>query len=168
MTYAMPLSLGVCGERECMDIRLTEEFPLEEIAPRLNAHLPADLRALEATEPVDKFEEIQYGDYEVFLESQNPAALQAKLDALLGREAILVRKHTKKGDKDFDIKPDFADIQVQPQENGLLLQLRLPCSMNGSTNPALLLEALKQYEGEEPFSTITRKRLLLKDFSELR
>ena len=44
MTYAMPLSLGVCGERECMDIRLTEEFPLEEIAPRLNAHLPADLR----------------------------------------------------------------------------------------------------------------------------
>ena len=168
MTYAMPLSLGVCGERECMDIRLTEEFPLEEIAPRLNAHLPADLRALEATEPVDKFEEIQFGDYEVFLESQAPAALQAKLDALLGREAILVRKHTKKGDKDFDIKPDFADIQVQPQENGLLLQLRLPCSMNGSTNPALLLEALKQYEGEEPFSTITRKRLLLKDFSELR
>lgn len=168
MTYAMPLSLGVCGERECMDIRLTEEFPLEEIAPRLNAHLPADLRALEATEPVDKFEEIQYGDYEVFLESQNPAALQAKLDALLGREAILVRKHTKKGDKDFDIKPDFADIQVQTQENGLLLQLRLPCSMSGSTNPALLLEALKQYEGEEPYSTITRKRLLLKDFSELR
>lgn len=168
MTYAMPLSLGVCGERECMDIRLTEEFPLEVIAPRLNAHLPADLRALEATEPVDKFEEIQYGDYEVFLESQNPAALKAKLDALLGREAILVRKHTKKGDKDFDIKPDFADIQVQTQENGLLLQLRLPCSMSGSTNPALLLEALKQYEGEEPFSTITRKRLLLKDFSELR
>ena len=168
MTYAMPLSLGVCGERECMDIRLTEEFPLEEIAPRLNAHLPADLRALEATEPVDKFEEIQYGDYEVFLESQAPAALQAKLDALLGREAILVRKHTKKGDKDFDIKPDFADIQVQTQENGLLLQLRLPCSMSGSTNPALLLEALKQYEGEEPYSTITRKRLLLKDFSELR
>ena len=168
MTYAMPLSLGVCGERECMDIRLTEEFPLEEIAPRLNAHLPADLRALEATEPVDKFEEIQYGDYEVFLESQNSAALQAKLDALLGREAILVRKHTKKGDKDFDIKPDFADIQVQIQENGLLLQLRLPCSMSGSTNPALLLEALEQYEGEGPYSTITRKRLLLKDFSELR
>ena len=89
MTYAMPLSLGVCGERECMDIRLTEEFPLEEIAPRLNAHLPADLRALEATEPVDKFEEIQFGDYEVFLESQAPDVLQAKLDALLGREAIL-------------------------------------------------------------------------------
>ena len=96
------------------------------------------------------------------------AADGAEALALLGREAILVRKHTKKGDKDFDIKPDFADIQVQTQENGLLLQLRLPCSMNGSTNPALLLEALKQYEGEEPFSTITRKRLLLKDFSELR
>ena len=50
MTYAMPLSLGVCGERECMDIRLTEDVPLEDIAPRLNAHLPAGLQALEATE----------------------------------------------------------------------------------------------------------------------
>ena len=31
MTYAMPLSLGVCGERECMDIRLLEEMPLDQI-----------------------------------------------------------------------------------------------------------------------------------------
>ncbi len=47
MTYAMPLSLGVCGERECMDIRLTEEFPLEEIAPpveRPPSRRPAGLR----------------------------------------------------------------------------------------------------------------------------
>src|SRR5699024_10261163 len=48
MTYAMPLSLGVCGERECMDIRLTEEVPFSELTVRLNACLPRGLRALEA------------------------------------------------------------------------------------------------------------------------
>ena len=40
MTYAMPLSLGVCGERECMDIRLTEEVPYSELTVRLNTCLP--------------------------------------------------------------------------------------------------------------------------------
>ena len=77
------MSLGVCGERECMDIRLTEELPLDQIAFRLNAHLPAGLRALEAAEPVDKFEDIQFGDYQLFLESQVPGALEEKLRNLL-------------------------------------------------------------------------------------
>ena len=43
MTYAMPLSLGVCGERECMDIRLTEEVPYSELTVRLNTCLPRGL-----------------------------------------------------------------------------------------------------------------------------
>ena len=137
MTYAMPLSLGVCGERECMDIRLTEDVPLEDIAPRLNAHLPAGLQALEATEPVDKFEDIQYGAYQLFLEG-DPAALEEQLHTLFQREEVLVLKHT------------------------------MPCSVNGSTNPALLQEALKRHLGLEPYGAITRKCLLLQDFSPLR
>jgi len=168
MTYAMPLSLGVCGERECMDIRLMEEFPLEEIPARMNAHLPTDLQVLDATEPVDKFEDVQFADYEMFLETTDPDNFMAKLQELMDRETILVLKHTKKGEKDFDIKPDFAGTQAKRAEGGLVLQLRLPCSMNGSTNPALLLEALKRYEGVELYCSITRKRLLRKDFSELR
>ena len=154
MTYAMPLSLG-------------EDVPLEDIAPRLNAHLPAGLQALEATEPVDKFEDIQYGAYQLFLEG-DPAVLEEQLHTLFQREEVLVLKHTKKGDKEFDIKPDFQNAQLHPQEDGLLLELRLPCSVNGSTNPALLQEALKRHLGLEPYGAITRKCLLLQDFSPLR
>ena len=168
MTYAMPLSLGVCGERECMDIRLTEEVPFSELTVRLNACLPRGLRALEAGEPVGTFEEIQYGEYEMALEGEDPAVLEEKVRSLLERETVLVRKHTKKGDKDFDIKPDFANTRIVSQKDGLLIHLCLPCSVAGSTNPSLLLEALKQYEGIEPFFQITRKRLLTQDFSEFR
>lgn len=96
MTYAMPLSLGVCGERECMDIRLTEEVPYSELTVRLNTCLPRGLRALEAGEPAGKFEEIQYGEYEMALEGEAPAVLEEKVCSLLERETVLVRKHTKK------------------------------------------------------------------------
>ena len=58
-----------------------------------------------------------------------------------------MRKHTKKGDKDVDIKPDFQNVQLQPQEDGLLLQLRLPCSMSGSTNPALAVGGSQAVRG---------------------
>ena len=168
MTYAMPLSLGVCGERECMDIRLTEDCPLDQVAETVNAHLPRDLRVLGATEPIDKFEDIQFGEYEIALETDDPDALEQQLQNLLARETILVLKHTKKGEKEFDIKPDFSGVQWTKEDPGLVLSLKLPCSMNGSTNPALLLEALKRYENVEPYCSITRKRLLKKDFSELR
>ena len=165
MTYAMPLSLGVRGERECMEIRLTEEIPYQEIVTRLNKHLPGDLRILEVTDPVDSFDDIAFGQYEIFLSSNHPALLEEKLQALLAQDTIIVQKHTKKGIRDFDIKPDFQKVQIERQEDGLLLNLCLPCSMGGSTNPALLLEALKNYQGEEPYYVITRKGLMTKDFS---
>lgn len=167
MTFAMPLSLGVCGERECMDIRLTEDLPLEEVAPRLGAHLPGGLRALEAAEPAQGFEQVRFAAYELLLEG-DPAALEEALAGLFAMEQVPVLKHTKKGDREFDIKPDFQNAGAQRQEGGLLLSLRLPCSVEGSTNPALLLEALKRHRGLSPYCAITRKRLLLEDFSPLR
>ncbi len=60
MTYAMPLSLGVQGERECMDIRLTEERDCTKIIAALNEKLPKDIRALHAAEPRQKLEEIAF------------------------------------------------------------------------------------------------------------
>ena len=97
MTYAMPLSLGVQGERECMDIRLTEERDCTKIIAALNEKLPKDIRALHAAEPRQKLEEIAFADYELFLEAENVEALKERLDALFSKKEILVIKHGKKG-----------------------------------------------------------------------
>lgn len=167
MTYAMPLSLGISGERECMEIRLTEDVPFSEVAARLNEKLPDDIFVFAVTEPVRKFEEIEFAEYEIVLEAADSGALEQKINSLLSRENVVVLKHTKKGDKEFDIKPYFADLRAEWLEGALKLTLRLPCSAAGSVNPGLLLEALKKHEGAEPYAQITRKRLLTKDFSEI-
>ena len=169
MTYAMPLSLGIRGERECMDIRLTEPVPFDEIVSRLDRRLPADAKILEAAEPQRKFEEIQYAEYEVLLEGADSGALEGELRELLAMPQLLVMKHGKKGDREVDIKPYFVGAEIRREGPAAVsLGFRLPCGVQGSVNPQLLLEAMRRYQGVEPDARITRKRLLLKDFSEIR
>lgn len=169
MTYAMPLSLGVQGDRECMDIRLTAEVPFDEIVSRLREKLPEDIRVFAAGEPVTPFEAIAFAEYELLLESESAAALEEKLRTLLSRETVTVVKRGKKGDKEMDIKPYFSDLKPEcVNSTRLKLSLCLPCSVAGSVNPSLLLEALRDCEGEEPEAQIVRKRLLTEDFSEIR
>jgi len=169
MTFAMPLSLGASGERECMDIRLTEdEMPLDEVAGKVNPHLPKDITVWGVTEPGNKLDAIAYADYTLCLETTDSALLQARIERLFSAGPVLVKKHGKKGDKELDITPYFSGMTMDSTKPGrLVLEVRLPCSVSGSVNPGLLLDALKQYEGLEPYTEITRKRLLLEDFSEI-
>lgn len=65
VTFALPLSLGVEGKHESMDIRLLEDMPKEEIIHRLNDALPKDIRVYDVTEPQMKPGKIAYADYEI-------------------------------------------------------------------------------------------------------
>lgn len=167
MTFAMPLSLGVSGMRECVDIRLTEEMDLKEAARSLAKCLPEDIAVLEVSEPRLGFDEIAYGEYEIRLETEEPRRLSEEIVSMLGLESVPVIKHGKKGDKVLDIKPYFAGFTHQVEEGALVLTGRLPCSNNGSVNPGLLLDALKALRGQEPYGEISRTRLLTKDFSDM-
>ena len=139
---------------------------VETVKEKLGQRLPGGIRILEVTQPREKLEHIGYGLYEIRLEEDRPGLGEA-VERLLSREEIIVKKHTKKGERDLDIKPYFQEAKLAPCQNGVLLEVLLPCSQEGSVNPGLLLEALKACEGREPFSQITRVKLLTKEFSEM-
>lgn len=162
LTITMPLSLGMIGLRESMDIRLLEEVPDEEIIEKLNAALPLDIHVYGVTEPVMKPCEVRFATYEIDYEVENRTAEQAKEEimGLLSREEILVTKHTKRGPKEFDIRPYFADMQLEIREDGWLHTcLTLPISVNGGVNPGLLKMAVERYVGLELYERITRTGL---------
>lgn len=167
MTFAMPLSLGVSGERECMEIRLVEETDFALAAAGLNRCLPKDIRVLNIAEPQHPFDAIAFAEYELYLSWDEPQALSAAMDRLMSKDSVIVMKHSKKGDKPFDIKPAFEAMTKEILPEAAVFTAALPCTLEGSVNPSLLLRALKQYEGIEPDSEITRKRLLAKDFSDI-
>lgn len=168
MTFAMPLSLGVSGLRECMDIRLTEDMRSEEAARILGEQLPKDISVLEITEPELGFDAVAFAEYMIRLDIDEPEALANMLDELLGQDSIIVMKHNKKGDKEFDIKPHFSLLDKQAESGALTIRLRVSCSQEGSVNPSLLLDALKLYKNTEPYAETTRIKLMTKDFSDMR
>ena len=84
VTFALPLSLGVEGKHESMDIRLLEDMPKEEIIHRLNDALPKDIRVYDVTEPQMKPGKIAYADYEIryAADERDPRILKEALEAL--------------------------------------------------------------------------------------
>lgn len=168
MTFAMPLSLGVSGLRECMDIRLVEAADLTSAAESLDPHLPKDISVLEITEPESGFDAVAYAEYSIRLDSVAPEELAAALEEMLAQDSVIVMKHSKKGDKEFDIKPHFTLLDKRFGENTLEIKLRVSCGQEGSVNPSLLLDGLREYKNLEPDAAITRLALLKKDFSDMR
>ena len=71
LTITMPLSLGMIGLRESMDIRLTEEMAGEEIIRRLNTALPLDIHVFDVTEPVMKAKDVAWASYEIVYRPEN-------------------------------------------------------------------------------------------------
>ena len=63
LTFALPLSLGIDGVRESMDLRLVEEISKEELIRTVNEGLPEDIRLFDVTAPTMKPGKIAYGDY---------------------------------------------------------------------------------------------------------
>ena len=162
LTITMPLSLGMIGLRESMDIRLTEEMAGEEIIRRLNTALPLDSHGFDVTEPVMKAKDVAWASYEIVYRPENCTPQEAldKLQELLSREEILVSKHTKKGPKEFDIRPYFQDFSPTLAEDGSLRgEHRLPISLNGGVNPGLLKDAAARHLGLDLYERITRTNL---------
>ncbi len=164
LAFAMPLSLGMAGERECVDIRLTEEISLPEVAQRLSERLPGDIPIISAAKPVHRLEEVAYAQYELCLYDMRRERVIEDLEKLFSGEKIIVSKHTKKGKREIDIKPYFSSLSlITKEERDVLIRVSLPASNSGGINPRLLLDALGY---EDIFEETTRVRLLLSDFSD--
>lgn len=155
LTFAAPLSLGFEGLRETMDLRLEEDMPYSELVERLNAAFPEGFEAISAAEAVCKAGELGLSTYRLTLDCP-PDVVRA----LLAQGEILVEKRTKKKTiKTIDIRPAFANAQVEENGEGTVVTVTLPTG-NDNVNPSLFLQALNGATGEEYHMRVMRLELL--------
>ena len=161
LMFPLALSLGAESLCECMDVRLTEEVPEDEILTRLNAALPEGLRALRVGTPGREAVEIGSAVYEITLTGQD---VRARWEAFLAQESIPIEKKTKKGMKTVDIRPQITQEALEETPDGLTLTLRLPAGNEGNLNASVVTDAFTAFtEGAVQCRRICRTKIFCLD-----
>ena len=166
-TFPLPLSLGFRGERECMDIRLTEEFDFNKIKEKLNVCLPEGIRVFDVTEPVMKAKEITFASFRIKITSDDvtPDNLYNICSELLNKDEILVEKRTKKkGIKEIDIKSYLDKFKLERNIGGAILTVTLPAGSSTNINPTLVQKSIERYYGIEVYFDVTKTDMYDKNF----
>lgn len=158
-TFPLPLSLGFKGERECMDIRLVEDYSYDLIKNKLNESLPRGIKIFEVTEPKMKAKEIAYAVFKIKISSDKITAdkLYKTVYELFNKEEILVEKKTKKrGVKEIDIKPYLDNYKLEKNIEDVILHITLPAGSVTNINPLLIQKAIEKYYNIDVYFDVTK------------
>ena len=167
LSFAAPLSVGIKGEREIMEVPLQEETGEETFLSRINAVLPGDLTALRARALPDDHPAAMAGLFAaqyLIQPEQDADVLLASVPDFLKHETIPYLRRTKSGERMDDLR--LMIYNLVSKEEGLLATLAL--QERGTAKPDALMEALAGYAGVPvPHCLITRTMLLDERFSPL-
>lgn len=154
LTFALPLSLGYESAAETVDFRLGSNVPYREIVEKLNAVLPAGFKAYKAAKPVMNAKVIRFADYNISFtaEETDPEEVLAQWYRCFTREAVTVKKVTKRGAEDVDLKAgDKIKLsKLKRFEDRFCFKARLVSGVEFNVNPSLVLQAFKEFSGIEP------------------
>lgn len=165
INFAAPLSLGMPGENELVEIKLDEGqkvFDEADMSDALSRALPAALRLVSTRLLPDTHPSpmalLRAAEYSIDLR-RNPELLERVPD-FYAQTAIPAVRKTKTGDKPCDIRPMMSDLAVQ--DGWVTVTLAL-CEQQ-TCKPALFLDALAAFAGvPAPEPMIVRKQMLGQD-----
>ena len=167
LSLAAPLSVGMAGEREVLEVPLSAPCTQETFLKALNLALPPEIRCKaclikpdETAAPMAQLQAAQYAAE--FLEEADKVL--AAVPAFLEKEQWMAVKRTKKGEKEFDLRPLVYNLLIKEGR----LHMTLALSESGTAKPEAVLEALAQLaETPVPRAIVTRTGLLGQNFSPL-
>lgn len=161
LSLAAPLSVGMAGENEVMDVPLEKEVAVEACERAISEALPAGIRCVRCVRVPDDapaaMAQVRAAEYRFdFMEEADK--LFAALPAFMARESVMTVRKTKKGDKVFDLRPLVYSLY---EEEGSL-RASLALAPEGTAKAEIVLNELAKEAGLEkaPRAIATRVRLL--------
>jgi radical SAM-linked protein len=145
LSILLPLSVGASSACELMDFQLPAPVDLKEMPERLSAAMPEGISVLEAYPEGRKVRELKWlrvsGTFTY--DSADVCEMRDGLQAFYAREAIVIRKKTKRGEGESDIAPAIRSIGFSAGERQVLLEAVIS-AQEPTLNPDLLVSALSQ------------------------
>ena len=160
LNFAAPLSVGMPGKKEIMEVPLEKEISTQEFLEKLSAALPVDLPCLLAIPHDDRhaapMAQLTAAVYEAKMENV-PDGLAEAVEKFLAQKEIPAIRKTKSGMKPCDIRPMIYGLNVQ----GNKLQMLLALCEKATCKPDLLLSSLFSFAGvERPRMLVTRLQMM--------
>lgn len=150
MSFAAPLGVGLESNGEYMDIEVHSIPSCQEVKKRLNA---AGVQGIEIVSvrilpenAGNAMASVAAAEYTVqFREGRSPRTdMEKLLPAFLSREEILYTKETKKGTREFNIRPGIYQLTW----DGDAFHMLLNASSAGNIKPVQVVTALLEGCGE--------------------
>jgi radical SAM-linked protein len=162
ISLAAALPLGFSSICEVLDMRLTEELPLDGMKERIQAAVPSGLKILQVESVDEKLPALQtlveQAEYEiVFTEPVEGARLSEQVAEMLNTTSL---PRERRG-KSYDLRPLIEQVSlVTDPEGGLRMKMRLIAREGATARPEEILDHL----GIVPETVrVERTRLIFKD-----
>lgn len=166
LSFAAPLSVGVIGLRELMEVPLEDGVTEDGFLQAMNAVLPGCLRIRACRSVGDDFPALMSlvagADYRIaFSKGREEDKAAARFEDFMALEHFTAIRHTKSGDNPCDIRPFVREGQLKETPEGYEITLRTLATREGMLKPALWLDCLREYAGCGAFAHhLYRERIL--------
>lgn len=153
MVFGLPLGVGVTSDAEYGDFEVTDEnLSMNQFVERLNSQLPQGLEILAARQRQSKqniMATISAAEYVVTAGAStewDEKALKPGIHKYLAQKEIFIKKKTKSGVKDTNIRDMIFDLDFEVQPLGALNIIRfnmlVSAGSKANLKPELVLESL--------------------------
>ncbi len=166
LSFAAPLSVGVVGLRELMEVPLEGGVTEQAFQDGMNAVLPDCLRIRQCRALEDSFPALMSlaagSRYLIrFPQSAESDRAAAGFEAFMALEHYTAARRTKSGENPCDIRPFVTGGELRKVEDGWEIALETVATAAGSLKPSLWLDCLRTFTDAGEFPHVIYRTAIL-------
>lgn len=149
ISFAVPLALGVSGEREFVDIELTEQMDTDLLVESLNKNLPVGIDVLEARvvsgQQKPLMARVESADYRIECAVDDKVTqdtVEQIIREMLSQPSIMVQREVKGKQRISDIRPGIINLAGHLENGKVILQTELNTGSKGNVRVEDMLKEL--------------------------
>lgn len=160
MLFSAALPIGVYGDNELLDIKLTSKPDYSKMLCRMNEEAPDGISFKEIYDSDKDFKLIEKAVYRM----EVPSGVNESFSEFIQSEEIPVKKKTKRGESIVDLKTEMLLKQIGNDGENIIYEIIAPCGNEKNISPTLLTAAFAEKTGDETIFQISRTSFLDKNF----
>lgn len=152
LSFASPLSVGVSGFEELLEVSLTSAYDEIEFAERLSKAMPDSLPVIRARAVADTHPKLMAAlcaaEYRaIFSRDERTDAMMDAIAAMLAQKEIIAVRKTKSGEKPCDIRPMLHALRAERTDALAVFTFCTSLTEKETLKADLLLQTLAKQAG---------------------